>query len=327
MKNGSNGRLKIAVIGAGRMGLNHLRIYSMLRGVDVVAVVDPIIERARSAADPLGAKACTSLSELPDDLDGASVVVPTSHHLEVSLPLLEAGVSCLVEKPLAVDETECLRLLEAARRSGAKLLVGHVERFNPAVETLSAILHSRQIRAIEARRMSSASARIHDVNVVFDLMIHDLDILASLIRRPVVDVSARGVMMDGQLAFVAALVSFESGVLANVVASRITQNKIREMMVTTEEGLYSVNYITHELLVHRQRGINALPSHRARQKSYILELATERVLVRPDEPLQVELIHFLDVVRGRVEPTVSGAAGYEAVRLAAAIDAAARNAA
>ena len=95
MKNGSNGRLKIAVIGAGRMGLNHLRIYSMLRGVDVVAVVDPIIERARSAADPLGAKACTSLSELPDDLDGASVVVPTSHHLEVSLPLLEAGVSCL----------------------------------------------------------------------------------------------------------------------------------------------------------------------------------------------------------------------------------------
>lgn len=308
--------VRLAVIGAGRMGLNHLRVYNMLKGVDVVAVVDPDVERAHLAAQRYGCKAFRSPEDLGSDIQAASVAVPSNRHAEVASVLLNSGIHCLIEKPLATNEDECQELIELARERQLVLLVGHVERFNPVVQQLYSLVSNKPIYALDARRMSQVSSRITDVDVVADLMVHDLDIVLALMKSPVTSIAAHGVAASGVGGhdYVTALLTFANGGIASLTASRITQNKIRELHVTTDLGLVTANYLTQELLIYRQGAIATLEDHEPGPE-YVLDLAIERVFVANREPLVLELQHFLDAVAKGIPLVVTAEDGLEALRL------------
>lgn len=307
--------VRIAVIGVGGMGANHARVLAGLKGVELVAVVDRDEARAEEIARQHGCAAAADISDLPD-IDAATIAVPSAHHAAVGCELLERGVACLVEKPLATTEADCQALIAASAH--APLLVGHIERFNPAVRQLREILRDgHQVLAVEARRMSAVSGRVTDIDVVSDLMVHDLDIVVDLVGSPVVDVTARGVVREGVVGddHVTAMLSFADGSLAVLTASRVTQNQIRELQVTTDQRYLTVDYPNQELLIYRQGRIGAVADAPVNSGQYVLDVGTERVFVRRVEPLVAELSHFAAVVRGHEQPLVTGAAAHAALEL------------
>lgn len=311
--------LRVAVIGVGDMGSNHARIYESIKGAELVAVVDPHAEKAATAGARYGCAALTSIDHLSNDVEAVSICAPSSLHAELAIPLLERGLHCLIEKPLAPTKEECLAVIDAARGSGAALLVGHVERFNPAVDQLRTILQlGERIHAVDARRMSAVSARIKDVDVVADLMIHDIHLVLDLVGKPVVDVVARGVTRsrDAGADYATALVTFEGDLLASLTASRVTQNQVRELQVTTEQRFFTLDYIAQELHIYRQGRIGPIGEESPNHGLYILDVNTERVFVRRSEPLVRELQHFVEVARGATQPIVSGDDGLRALQIA-----------
>lgn len=314
--------VRVAVVGAGSMGASHARVYSTLKGAELVAVVDADRERAEHVAELYGARAVSHVSDLEGEVEAASVAVPSSVHHEVGLELLGLGVDCLIEKPIASDLQQGRALVDAADRLDRVLLVGHIERFNPAIEQLREIVQAGPpVLAVDVRRMSAVSSRISDVDVVADLMIHDLDVVLDLIGEDVVDVVARGSTANGRRGtdYVTALVTFANGVLATFTASRVTQNQVRELQVTTEERLLTVDYSAQALLIHRQGRIGSIGGNEPDGGRYVLDVGTERVFVRRSEPLAAELAHFVAAVRGAVPPRVSGSSALRALELATQI--------
>lgn len=309
--------VRVAVVGAGMMGRNHLRVYSALKWVELIAVIDVDPDRASEAAREFGCNAYGSVDDIVGKVDAVSVCVPSTDHAAVGRYLLDHGIHCLIEKPLATTEQDCLDLIAAAERNGAILLVGHIERFNPAVRQLSAMLEGHGIHAIDVRRLSAVSGRISDVDVVADLMVHDLDIVLSLIGEQPSSVTARGVHTAGGKGqdYVTALLSFPRGGLATLTASRITQNKVRELHVTTDLGLVAINYSTQELMIYRQERIMPADETAASFGNYAVDIAMERVAIRSTEPLVAELQHFIDTIRRNTSPLVTGEQALDALRL------------
>ena len=293
------------------MGRNHARCLASMKGVDLVAVVDSDEERRTAAATAFECQPFSSFSQLPQ-IDAAVVAVPTALHAEVGRALMERGVHCLVEKPLALDRAQAQILIEAADSANVVLQVGHIERFNPAVRQLGICLEGEQVLVANARRMSGFSARVGDIDVVMDLMVHDLDVILYLMGNQVEDTIAVGV--DGAHGFdhVTALVSFEGGSMASLTASRITQNQIRKLEVTTKEDFYSVDYSNQELLIFRQ---GRLDNDGMAEGRYVLDVDTRRVFLRRTEPLVSELEHFVGVIRGDRENEVDGRQGLNALNL------------
>lgn len=313
-----SGPLRVAVIGAGRMGANHLRIYDQLKNAELVGVVDADPERARTAATQWGCTAFSGIEDVVGKVDAVSVCAPSSLHGAIGTYLLDNHIHCLVEKPLAATAAECEAMIAAAERNGAVLMVGHVERFNPAILQLSALLGGRnQVHAVESRRMSWASQRITDVDVVLDLMVHDIDIVLSLTDGKPVRVAANGVRTSGAEGqdYVNAQIAFADGAIANLTASRITQTKVRDLFLTTDLGYITVNYISQELLVYRSGTMVPLRDEAA----YTLDMVTERVLVRNAEPLVLELQHFLECAQKGLRPVVGGREALAALEVAWAI--------
>ena len=177
--------IKVAVIGAGMMGKNHMKTYKGLNGVELVGVYDIFPEAAKAAAETFGIKAFSSMEEVAQNVDAVSVVTTSVTHADVGEFFLNKGIHCMMEKPLACTEEECQRLINAAERNNVVLLVGHIERFNPAVEQMGKLLSdTSKIRSLTAQRMSAASGRITDVDVSMDLMIHDVEVIQSLVKSP-----------------------------------------------------------------------------------------------------------------------------------------------
>lgn len=311
--------LRVAVVGAGRMGSNHLRIFAGLKGVELVAVVDPDTNRTADAASRYGCRVLPTVDDLIGLVDAVSIASPSVLHAEIGERLLSSGIHCLIEKPLAVTREECSRLISAADKAGVVLLVGHVERFNPAVRQLSAIIaEGHAVHAIDVHRMSYASSRITDVDVVADLMVHDLDIILSLTGyQPLADLAAHGVRTGGGRGedYVTALLSFANGAVVSLTSSRITQNKVRKLAVTSDLGYITLDYIAQEILIHHQRS----EATKTPQGSYVFDLQIEKVLVRTAEPLVQELQHFIDCIRLGTPPLVSGEQGLAALELVWAI--------
>ena len=307
--------VRVGVVGAGQMGANHLRIYGGVKGVELVGVVDADPARAERAAALHGCRAFASAQQMAPEIDAASIAVPSSLHADVARPLLQQGVHCLVEKPLATTEAECEALIRAADASGVVLLAGHVERFNPVVRQLGEILRGNVVHAIDVRRMSALSARITDVDVVADLMVHDIDVVLSLLGTDVSDVVAQGVrsMSGAGHDYVTATFMFAGGSMASLTASRITHNKIRELNVTADVGYITANYLNQELLIHSQARTTGSAGADG-GTNYVLDLATERVLIRPEEPLDVEIRHFVDCIQRGTPPLVSGRDALNAMR-------------
>lgn len=292
--------IKAGVIGVGHIGINHARIYSELPHCELVAILDADKRAAEKAASKYGGKACSSLEEFSELVDAATVATPTESHHEVGSYLLARGKHLLIEKPLA-DTTERAQDLAAiATKHQAILQVGHVERFNPALEALEEQL--KNPRFLEVTRISPYPNRSVDIGVVLDLMIHDLEIILHLVRSPVVSIDPVGIAVLSRGEDIANVrIHFENGCVANLTASRISRDKVRKIRIFQEDAYLSLDY--------------------QKQNGYMLRLngkaiKRQRVKVVKGEPLQRELAAFIDCARTGVQPRVTGHEAAAALELA-----------
>ncbi len=312
--------IKVAVIGAGMMGRNHLKTYKTLQGVELVGVYDIFTENAIKAAEMFGIKAFSSLEEVALNVDAVSVVTTSVAHCEVGEFFLNRGIHCMMEKPLATTEEECMRLINAAKNNNATLLVGHIERFNPAVEQMGKILSdTTKIRSLTAQRMSAASGRITDVDVAMDLMIHDVEVIQSLVKSEVVDVKAMSVKTLGNESgkdYITALLQFENGATANITASRITQARVRTLTVTTDTNYIDMDFINQSINVHSQGRMPYVNQEEIPEwMHYGLKGSVEQLFIPTNQPLQAELSHFIDCVNGKATPRITGENALKALRV------------
>lgn len=313
--------LRAAVFGIGHLGRHHARILAELPGVDLVAAVDPDPERGRGAAERHGCAWHADGSALAGALDLAVVAVPTSLHAETTVPLLRAGVACLVEKPLAPTAAACRSLIEAAAAGGAILGVGHVERFNPAIRR--AMEFGIRPRFIEAHRMAPYPFRATDVGVVLDLMIHDLDLALSWTGSEIVSVDAvGGSTLSATEDIVSVRLRFADGAAANLTASRLSLKPMRRFRVFGPDCYVSVDSRErYALLVRKAPGFSRAAVAEAAQAAdpaaaFRGLLQIEELKLDDDEPLRAELLDFTAAVRERRAPRVTGADGLRAVEAA-----------
>jgi len=311
---GSEAPVRIAVIGVGHLGRHHARLVPTIEGATLTATVDLIRERAETAAKGTGAQVLTDASALLSAgpvVDAIVVAVPTADHLRVARPFLQRGVHVLVEKPMAASLDEADELERLARESNAILAVGHSERFNPAIQAALPIL--RTPRFIEVHRLSGFPERSLDIDVVFDVMIHDLDVIQAIDRTEVVGVEAIGVpVLTPRVDIANARVKFASGCIANITASRISRDKVRKVRFFQRDMYVSVDYGEQELDVWRLEA-------RAGDRPAI---EGGRVAVEKGEPLRAELADFVDAVRTRHAPLVTAQDGRRALALATRVAAA-----
>jgi predicted dehydrogenase len=296
--------VRIGVIGVGHLGQHHARLLASMDGVELVGICD--INRGR--ADEIGAKvaapAFTDSREFLGRVDAVTVAVPTIAHLDVALPFLQAGVATLVEKPIAPSVADADRLVEAAERGGAMLATGHTERFNPAVAAALPIIS--EPRFIEIHRLGTFPERSLDIDVIFDLMIHDLDLLLSVVRSEVTSIEAVGVNVLTPKADIAnARLRFASGCIANVTASRISRERVRKARFFQGDAYVSIDYAAQELEVFRLVKNGPRPI-----------IHGGKVDVTNEEPLRRELADFVEAVRSGRKPGVTGRDGRVALELA-----------
>ncbi len=305
MPSTSGSPLRVGVIGAGHLGRHHARLLSADADASLSAVVDVIPERARAAAGTSGAEALTDYRDLFGRVDAVTIAVPTVDHLAVARDFLRRGVHVLVEKPMAASLAEADEMIALAGANGVMLAVGHTERFNPALAAALPVLDTP--RFIEVHRLSGFPERSLDIDVVFDVMIHDLDIVLAIDRTEVVSVDAIGVpVLTPRVDIANARVRFASGCIANITASRISRDKIRKVRFFQPDRYVSVDYQAQELEVWRlQHTDGARPA-----------IEGGKVDVAKDEPLGRELRDFVRAVRDNRPPLVTGDQGRRALALA-----------
>jgi predicted dehydrogenase len=302
--------LRVAVIGVGHLGQHHARLLAAMPGVELTGVVDTKPGRAGEIGAKFGAPAFADAQDLLGRVDAVTVAVPTTAHLDVARPFLERGIAVLVEKPLAASLDEADALLAAARRGGAVLAAGHTERFNPAVAAALPLV-SRP-RFIEVHRLGTFPERSLDIDVIFDLMIHDLDLLLAAVRSPVLAVEAVGVnVLTPRTDIANARLRFADGCIANVTASRISRDRVRKARFFQRDSYVSIDFAAQEVEVYRLEPQPGRPV-----------IAGGRLDIASEEPLQRELLDFVDAARTRREPGVTGQAGRDALALAARVAAA-----
>lgn len=292
--------MRAGVAGAGSMGRNHARIYSLLEGVDLTAVYDADRARAEAVVAEFGGMAVDTLEDLAAHCDLASVAVPTVAHREVGCFLLEKGVHVLIEKPIASTVEDAQALVDASRKWERLLAVGHVERFNPVLKQLEGRL--TKPRFIEAHRLSPFPNRSMDIGVILDLMIHDLEVILHLVKSPVVGIDAVGVSVLTSTEDIAnARLRFENGCVANVTASRISPERMRKIRVFQEDCYLSLDYQQQEGQMY------------AKVDTGISKFDVE---IEKGEPLMGELRSFVDAVARGEKPAVTGQQGLAALELA-----------
>ncbi|HUB19656.1 MAG TPA: Gfo/Idh/MocA family oxidoreductase [Acidobacteriaceae bacterium] len=327
----------VVVCGAGVFGRNHLRVYRALEAegfpVRLAGVVEPDLVRAGAAAADWGAPVFSSVEEClaaraksQIDFVAASVCTPTSLHFKVGEALLSAGIDLLIEKPIAATVGQATRLLELAAQHSRILQIGHLERFNPAVAAIEPLLNHPMF--FEAHRLSVFTPRALDVDVVLDLMVHDLDIVLSLVHSPVRSLHAVGLPILSRRVDIASVrIEFESGCVANFTASRVSTEKVRKLRFFQPHQYVSIDYARQDLLVIDVS--RAAPTETSAVLAAAFTAAPgfpglriEKPQVRPGEPLRLEIESFLEAVRTRSAPRVSGEDGRTALALALDINAA-----
>lgn len=300
--------MRVGVVGVGHLGKHHARIYAAMPGVELVGIADTNQARAMEIAGAHGTHAYFSADDLHGKVDAVSIAVPTERHLDVSLPFLRSGVPVLVEKPMARSLDEADQMIAAAGAAGVPLAVGQTERFNPAVEAARTLL--RDPRFIEVHRLGTFPERSLDIDVVFDLMIHDLDVVLSLVQSEVESIEAVGVpVLTGRVDIANARLRFVNGCIANLTASRISRDRVRKIRFFQPAAYVSIDYAAQKLEVYRLvQGQGPMPSIQGGEMS-----------VPNEEPLKRELADFVEAVRDRRSPQVDGAQGRRALELATRI--------
>jgi predicted dehydrogenase len=302
--------LRIAVIGVGHMGRLHVRKVGELcaAGEDVVlaAMVESDAERRDAAAVEADAPVLADHRELAGLADAAIVSVPTVEHFEITRDLLDAGIDALVEKPLAADVEQARSLLERARGAGRVLQVGHLERFNPAFQAVARQLHKPLF--VEAHRLGPFPERATDVDVVRDLMIHDLDIIQRMVGCEPERIEAVGVpVLTDKVDIANARVTFPTGCVANVTASRVSPTPMRKLRFFQHDGYFSIDLLDHAAVIFRR-------FQEPGQEKPRIEM--EKVEFDPEDALLAQLRSFVEAVRGRGEPVVSASDALSALRTA-----------
>ena len=299
-----NKKIRVAVVGAGDFGRNHARVYRELPGADLVGIVDANAERAAKIAQEFSTEVISDMESLAGRVDAASVVVPTVAHSRIGCRLLELGVDVIVEKPMAASQAEADELISTAARGGRILQVGHLERFNPGIVAVMPVVNHPLY--FEVHRLGVFTPRSLDIDVVYDVMIHDLDILLAIVNAPVVDVKAIGVpVLTDKVDIAHARLDFASGAVANVTASRVSTERVRKMRFFQQHEYISVDFTRQDAL--RVRVVEPGPQ----PKFDFATLPAEK-----EEPLRGELRAFLESVRTRRTPLVDGLAGRQALELA-----------
>ena len=300
--------VRVGVIGVGSLGQHHARVYAELAGARLVGVADADEARGAVVAARHSCRATADYRALIGEVDAVSVAVPTLLHHEIAKACMEAGLHVLAEKPLAATVEQARDLAAVAARRGVMLQVGHIERFNSAFRATRGVIKAPML--IECRRWAPFTSRGADVDVVLDLMIHDLDLVLGMVGAPVRDVQASGVSMLSSATDVAqARVAFDNGCVATFSASRVAESKTRELRIFEPGGFVVIDLAGQTAVVGR-RAMGASGSH---------ELLTEQVRGDGREPLKLELEAFLDSVRTGAPPLVSGREGTAALELAGAI--------
>jgi predicted dehydrogenase len=304
---GNSRKIRVAVVGTGEFGRNHVRVYREMVNVELAGVFDVDVERATAASKEFHTKVFGTMEELRGTVDAATVAVPTVAHADVGCRLMEMGVDVLVEKPMASTLAEADRLLDAARRDERILQVGHVERFNPAVLAVEPVV--KRPLFFEVHRLGVFTPRSLDVDVIYDLMIHDLDILLALVKEEVVEVKAVGIpVLTEKVDIAHARLEFEGGAVANVTASRVSTERVRKMRFFQEHEYISLDYARRDALRVGVKRPGPQP-----------EFGFEKLPAPGVEPLRAELEAFVSAVRSRIAPKTNGKAGRAALELASRV--------
>jgi len=310
MTNSKNNKIKAAVIGTGYLGRFHAQKYAAMDDVELVAVVDVDADRAQAVATETGAaRACTDLNEILPEIQVASVVVPNTHHYEVARPLLEAGIHTLLEKPLTNTVAEADELIALAAGRNVVLQSGHLERFNPAVRVLRE--RTGKPLFIEAHRLSGFKNRATDVDVVLDLMIHDIDIVLSVVKSPLEEIRASGLpVLTSNLDIANARLTFVSGCTVNLTASRISLKDMRKIRVFQEGTYISADCATRENVI-----ATSTPVEGAEPR-----VVPELMKHGEADNLREELLSFIRAVKGEHPVEVTGQEGRDALAVAIEIN-------
>ncbi len=299
--------LRVGVVGVGYLGSIHARIYAGMANAELVGVADIDPKTAERVAGEHGCRSYADPYALLDQVDAVSVAVPTTAHKEVALPYLKAGKHVLLEKPIAPSVAEAQVIVDAAERADVVLLIGHLERFNAGIMALADRV--KDPRFIEVHRLGTFVERATDVDVVTDLMIHDIDIVLSLIDSELTYVSAVGSpVITNHIDIANARLEFANGAVANVTASRVSSKKFRRIRVFGHDSYLALNFIDQQIEIVRRtdpKPGDAFPG-----------LATEQLKVTPRQPLDSELDHFLQIIGNGGKPLVNGHDGLRALRVA-----------
>jgi predicted dehydrogenase len=299
-------KVRVGVVGVGALGQHHARVYASLPDATLVGVVDTMPGRAEEVARPLGTKVFPAYSDLFGKVDAVSIATPTTLHAEIGEQFLKEGIHILVEKPISHTLEDADRLIHAAKANNRLLQVGHLERFNPAVVRLREIV--QKPRFFEAHRMGLFSPRSLDIDVILDLMIHDLDIICLLVPSPVASVNAVGIaILTDRIDIANARISFEDGCVANITASRVSMEKIRKLRLFHRQEYISADYSRQEVAVF---SLNPKPG------GGIPDIVSRKLTPERKEPLREELNAFIDAVQGRQPVDCSGEEGRKVLALA-----------
>jgi predicted dehydrogenase len=305
--------IRVAVVGVGEFGRNHVRVWAEMEGVELVGVVDTNATRAAQVAAEFTTRVIRDVEALKiEKIDAVSLAVPTQEHSSLGCRLLDWGLDVLVEKPMASSVGEADGLIASAKRANRILQVGHLERFNPAVTAVKKIVANPMF--FEVHRLGVFTPRSLDIDVVYDIMIHDLDVLLSLVDSPVTDLKAVGIpVITDKVDIAHARLEFATGAVANLTASRVSTERVRKMRFFQAQEYISIDFTRQDLLrVRVDQGAGKADSPVAN----LPNMNFEKVPTVPEEPLRAELRAFVHAVRTRRPPRVDGAAGRRALELA-----------
>ncbi|MFW6301083.1 MAG: Gfo/Idh/MocA family oxidoreductase [Bacillota bacterium] len=305
-------KLKMGVIGVGSMGKNHVRSYAALKHLcDLSGVFDLDSERNKAIAESYGVKAFDSVESLMDEVDAINIATPTTTHYDLAMKAIDKGLHILIEKPITNSVEEAQAILQAAKKKSLIVQVGHIERFNPAIQALPDILNDEKIVALHVERMGPYDPRIDDTDVIQDLMIHDIDVVSSLVPGDITNVSAtaRKVESDKHVDYAVANFRLANGAIATLTASRATRKKVRAMSITTTNSYIELDYLQRKIVVTGRKEMMADSSEYKRNNEH------EENYSNDEEPLKSQLAHFISCINNGTRPLINGSDGLEALKL------------
>lgn len=303
-------KLEVGVIGVGSMGKNHVRSYAALKNIcNLIGVYDIDQQLSQEVADSYGVKSFSSLDELMEEVEAVNIATPTTTHFNIAKKALNNNLHILLEKPITDTIGEAEKLLQEASEKNLTIQVGHIERFNPAIQALPDLLQGEEIIAMDVKRMGPYNPRIADTDVVQDLMIHDIDVVSSITPTSVKKVSAFGSIVKSKdhIDYAVANMLMENDIVATLTASRVTNKKVRKLSIVTHESYIELDYIQKKIILTNKSAF--------KDSGFSRENELEEVFNEAEEPLKMQLSHFVNSVENETRPLINGSDGLEALKL------------